>query len=46
LKGGVYLFDKPTGMTSRKASALTAGAWGYGRFANAHPRSCRRGCSA
>ena len=32
MKGGVYLFDKPTGMTSRKASALTAGAWGYGRF--------------
>ncbi len=32
MKDGVYLFDKPAGMTSRKASALTAAAWGCGRF--------------
>lgn len=29
MNGGVYLYRKPEGLTSRAASTLVAGAWGY-----------------
>jgi len=31
LSGGVYLFSKPEGLTSRTASTLVARAWGYSK---------------
>lgn len=32
MNGGVYLLDKPRGLTSREASATVARAWGFGKF--------------
>lgn len=31
MNGGVYLFDKPEGLTSREASTLVARSWGYAK---------------